>query len=60
MELHNDGALLLVEDVFRLGLLLRSVLLPGLLVFVFFFFLLSGDDDDDELGLIFGSLFPVC
>ena len=51
-----------MEDVFRLGLLLRSVLLPGLLVFVFFLFLLSGadDDDDDELGLIFGSLFPVC
>ena len=48
-----------MEDVFRLGLLLRSVLLPGFLVFVFFFFLLSGADDDDELGLIFGSLFPV-
>jgi hypothetical protein len=50
-----------VEDVFRLAVLLRPLLLLGLLVFVCFlspFFFSFFSFGDDELGLIFLFSFP--
>jgi hypothetical protein len=47
-----------VEDVFRLAVLFRTILLLGFLVFFRFILLFGDDDDDDELGLIFLFSFP--